>query len=129
MVVDTSAILVVLFEEPEADTFLRQLRAAVRPLLSAANWLELAIVVDGRKGPQWLPALDAFLDGLDVVTVPVSLSQVRIARDAYRLFGKGNHPAGLNYGDCFAYALAKQRDLPLLFKGEDFPLTDLHPAL
>ncbi len=129
MVVDTSAILVVLFEEPEADTFLRHLRAAVRPLLSAANWLELAIVIDGRKGPQWLPALDAILDGLDVVTVPVSLSQVRIARDAYRVFGKGNHPAGLNYGDCFAYALAKQRDLPLLFKGEHFPLTDLRPAL
>jgi ribonuclease VapC len=129
MIVDTSAILVVLFEEPEADTFLRHLRAAVRPLLSAANWLELAIVVDGRKGPQWLPALNAFLDGLDVVTVPVSFSQVRIARDAYRLFGKGNHPAKLNYGDCFAYALAKERDLPLLFKGDDFPLTDLRPAL
>ena len=129
MVVDTSAILVVLFEESEADSFLRHLRAAVRPVLSAANWLELAIVVDGRKGPQWLPELDAFLDGLDVVTVPVSLNQARIAREADRRFGKGNHPAGLNFGDCFAYALAKERDLPLLFKGAGFPLTDLRPAL
>jgi ribonuclease VapC len=129
MVVDTSAILAVLFEESEADAFLRHLRAAVRPVLSAANWLELAIVVDGRKGPQWLPELDAFLAGLDVVTVPVSVNQARIAREAYRRFGKGNHPAGLNFGDCFAYALAKERDLPLLFKGADFPLTDLRPAL
>jgi ribonuclease VapC len=129
MVVDTSAVLVVLLEEPEAQAFLRRLRAAARPLLSAANWLELAIVVDGRKGPQWLPQLDAFLEGLDVVDVPVSLSQVRIAREAYRRFGKGNHPAGLNFGDCFAYALAKERDLPLLFKGDDFPLTDIRPAL
>jgi ribonuclease VapC len=129
MVVDTSAILVVLFEESEADAFLHHLRAAVRPVLSAANWLELAIVVDGRKGPQWLPELDAFLEGLDVITVAVSLSQARIAREAYRRFGKGNHPAGLNFGDCFAYALAKERDLPLLFKGDDFPLTDLRPAL
>jgi len=128
MIVDTSAILVVLFEELEAARFLRHLRAAVRPLLSAANWLELAIVVDGRKGPQWLSTLDAFLEGLDVVTVPVSLSQVRIAREAYRRFSKGNHPAGLNFGDCFAYPLAKERDLPL-FKGDDFPLTDLRSAL
>ena len=129
MVVDSSAILVVLFGEPEADAFLRHLRATVRPLLSAANWLELAIVVDGRKGPQWLPELDAFLEGLDVITVPASLGQVRIAREAYRRFGKGNHPAGLNFGDCFAYALAKERDLPLLFKGDDFARTDLRPAL
>ena len=98
-------------------------------MLSAANWLELAIVIDGRKGPQWLPELDAFLEGLDVITVPASLGQVRIAREAYRRFGKGNHPAGLNFGDCFAYALAKERDLPLLFKGDDFARTDLRPAL
>lgn len=129
MVLDTSAILAVLFGEAEADAFMRHLRHARRPILSAANWLELAIVIDGRKGSQWLPALDAFLEGLDVVTVPVSLSQARIARDAYRRFGKGNHPAELNFGDCFAYALAKERDLPLLFKGDDFHLTDLRSAV
>jgi ribonuclease VapC len=129
MVVDTSAVLAVLLEEPDGALFLARLSGTPRPLLSAANWLELGIVIDGRKGPQWLADLDAFLEGLDVAVVPVSLSQARIARDAYRRFGKGNHPAGLNFGDCFAYALAKERNLPLLFKGDDFTQTDLRPAL
>ena len=99
MVVDTSAVLAVLLEEPDGALFLARLSASSRPLLSAANWLELGIVIDGRKGPQWLADLDAFLEGLDVAVVPVSLSQARIARDAYRQFGKGNHPLGLNFGD------------------------------
>jgi ribonuclease VapC len=73
--------------------------------------------------------LDLFLMEAAVEVVPVTAGQARIARDAYRRFGKGNHPAGLNYGDCFAYALAKERDLPLLFKGDDFVRTDLRPAL
>jgi ribonuclease VapC len=128
MVVDTSAVLAVLLEEPDGALFLARLSGTPRPLLSAANWLELGIVIDGRKGPQWLAELDAFLEGLDVAVVPVSLSQARTARDAYRRFGKGNHPAGLNFGDCFAYALAKERNLPLLFKGDDFTQTDLRPA-
>ena len=76
-----------------------------------------------------MPDLDAFLDGLDVVVIAVSLRQARIARDAYRQYGRGNHPAGLNFGDCFAYALAKERDLPLLFKGDDFARTDVRSAL
>ena len=129
MVVDSSAILVVLLEEPEADTFLKHLQADFRPLLSAANWLDLAIIIDGRKGPQWLPDLDAFLEGLGITTVAVNLTQVRIAREAYVRFGKGNHPAGLNFGDCFAYALAREHDVPLLFKGADFDKTDIRPAL
>jgi ribonuclease VapC len=128
MVVDTSALLAVLLEEPDGALFLARLGGTQRPLLSAANWLELGIVVDARKGPQWLADLDAFLEGLDVAVVPVSLSQARIARDTYRRFGKGNHPAGLNFGDCFAYALAKERDVPLPFKGDDFALTDVRPA-
>jgi ribonuclease VapC len=115
MVVDTSALLAVLFDEPEAETFLAALRAVAQPAISAANWLEVAIVIDGRKGPEWLPALDAFLDGLAVVVVPVAGRQVQIARDAYRRLGKGHHPAGLNFGDGFACALAKERGLPLLF--------------
>jgi ribonuclease VapC len=129
MVVDTSAVLAVLLEEPDGALFLARLSGTPRPLLSAANWLELGIVIDGRKGPQWLADLDAFLEGLDIAVVPVSLSQARIARDAYRRFGRGNHRAGLNFGDCFAYALAKQRDLPLLFKGDDFSKTDVRLAL
>ena len=128
MVVDTSAVLAVLLEEPDGALFLARLSGTPRPLLSVANWLELGIVIDSRKGPQWLAELDAFLEGLDVAVVPVSLSQARTARDAYRRFGKGNHPAGLNFGDCFAYALAKERNLPLLFKGDDFTQTDLRPA-
>ena len=129
MVVDTSALLAVLLQEPEAASFLARLSGAPRPLLSAASWLELGIVIDARKGPQWLADLDGFLESLDVTVVPVTLRQARIARDAYRRFGPGNHTAGLNFGDCFAYALAKERDLPLLFKGDDFALTDIRPAL
>jgi ribonuclease VapC len=129
MVVDTSALLAVLLEEPDGALFLARLSSTPRLLLSAANWLELGIVIDGRKGPQWLADLDAFLEGLDIAVVPVSLSQARIALDAYRRYGKGNHPASLNFGDCFAYALARDRDLPLLFKGEDFSQTDLRPAM
>ena len=129
MVVDTSALLAVLLEEPDGELFLARMSSTPRPLLSAANWLELGIMIDGRKGPQWLSVLDAFLDGLEVAVVPVSLTQARIARDAYRRYGKGNHPASLNFGDCFAYALARDRDLPLLFKGDDFARTDLRPAL
>jgi ribonuclease VapC len=109
--------------------FLAQLSVNPQALLSAANWLELGIVVDARKGPEWLPDFEAFLDRLDLIVVPVSLLQVRIARDAYRRFGRGNHPPGLNFGDCFAHALAKERDLPLLFKRSDFARTDVRPAM
>ena len=126
---DTSALLAVLLEEPDGALFLARLSSTPRPLLSAAKWHELGIVIDGRKGPQWLPDLDGFLEGLEVAVVPVSLSQAAIARNAYRHYGKGNHPASLNFGHCFAYALARDRDLPLLFKGEDFSRTDLRPAM
>ena len=129
MVMDTSALLAIVLEEPESAVLLARLNATPQPLLSAANWLELGIVIDARKGPQWLPDLDAFLDGLDVVVIALSLRQARIARDAYRQYGRGNHPAGLNFGDCFAYALAKERDLPLLFKGDDFARTDVRSAI
>ena len=128
MVVDTSALLAIVSQESESGLFLARLSATPQPLLSAANWLELGIVIDARKGPQWLPDLDALLDGLDVVVIPASLRQVRIARDAYRRFGRGNHPASLNFGDCLAYALAKERNLPLLFKGDDFARTDVRSA-
>jgi ribonuclease VapC len=129
MVVDTSAILAVLLNEPEGALFLTRLSDTPQPLLSAANWLELAIVIDGRKGPRWLADLDAFLEGIDVAVVPVSLSQTRIARDGYLRFGQGNHPAGVNFGDCFAYALAREHHLPLLFKRDDFVRTDVRRAL
>jgi ribonuclease VapC len=92
MVVDTSALLAVLLEEPDGALFLARLSSAPRLLLSAANWLELGLVIDGRKGAQWLPDLDAFVEGLEIAVVPVSLSQTRLARDAYRAMAKAITP-------------------------------------
>jgi ribonuclease VapC len=129
MVVDASALAAVFFMEPDAPKFLRALQQTPYACISAANFLEIAIVIDNRDAVEQMVDLDLFLMEAAVEVVPVTAGQARIARDAYRRFGKGNHPAGLNYGDCFAYALAKERDLPLLFKGDDFVRTDLRPAL
>ena len=128
MVVDASALAAIFFIEPDAPRFLRTLQETPYACMSAANFLEIAIVIDNRNEPEQMVDLDLFLAEAAVEVVPVTAGQARIARDAYRRFGKGNHPAGLNFGDCFAYALAKERDLPLLFKGADFALTDLRPA-
>jgi ribonuclease VapC len=109
-VVDSSALLAIMFFEPGAQRFTDLIQAARTPLLSVDNFLE---AFDPDRQPAG----------------PVTRAQVLIARDAYHRFGEGNHPAGLNFGDCFAYALAKERDPPLLFKGTDFALTDLPPVL
>ena len=129
MVVDTSALLAIAFLEPEARRFAQLIRGAAQPLLSVANLLETSIVIQSRKGLPQRDLFDAFIKDSDIRLEAVTRAQTLIARDAYLRFGKGNHPAGLNFGDCFAYALAKERGLPLLFKGDDFPLTDLRPAL
>jgi ribonuclease VapC len=129
MVVDTSALLAIAFLEPEARRFAQLIRGAAQPLLSVANLLETSIVIQSRKGLAQRDLFDAFIKDSDIRLEAVTRGQTLIARDAYLRFGKGNHPAGLNFGDCFAYALAKERGLPLLFKGDDFPLTDLRPAL
>ena len=129
IVVDTSALAAVFFMESEAPRFVKTLQETPRAYLSAANFLEIAIVVDNRDAPEQLLDLDAFLLNAGVQIAPVTVLQARIARDAYRRFGRGHHPARLNFGDCFAYALAKERDLPLLFKGEDFVMTDIRAAL
>jgi ribonuclease VapC len=129
MVVDASALAAVFFLEPDAPKFLGALQQRPYACMSAANFLEIAIVIDSRDAPEQMVDLDLFLAEAGVEIVPVTAGQARIARDAYRRFGKGNHAAGLNFGDCFAYALAKERDLPLLFKGDDFAQTDLRPAL
>ena len=127
MVVDTSAIAAVLLGEPERDAFRATIeRAARRPLLSAMTLLEASLVMAGRRGEAMLPVLDALAARLEVV--PFDEAMARTARDAFLRFGKGRHPAGLNYGDCAAYALAMQRGLPLLFKGEDFARTDVRRA-
>jgi ribonuclease VapC len=125
MVVDASALIAILLLEPEAERFARAIVEARTRLLSAASLLEAGIVIEGRLGPMAGGDLDEFLADVGLEIEPVTAHQVGIARRAYRTYGRGNHPAGLNFGDCFAYALAKATGLPLLFKGSDFAQTDI----
>ncbi len=125
MVVDTSALLAVLFDEPEAEVFARAIARAEVARVSAANLLEAGIVADCPTDARTGRPLDALVADLRVRIEPVTEEQVRIARQAYLDFGRGNHPAKLNFGDCFAYALAKVSGEPLLFKGDDFGQTDI----
>lgn len=126
MIIDTSALVAILGDEPEAEAFVEAIRTSLHRRLSAGTYVELGIVVDGRRDPIASRRVDELLERLSVVIEPVTTSQARIARDAYRDFGKGSgHPAGLNFGDCFAYALARELDEPLLFKGDDFGHTDI----
>ena len=124
MIVDTSAVLAVLFREDEAPEF-ENLIAASPCRMSVANVLESAIVVEGRGGRAAGRALDAFLASAAIEAAPITADQLEIARAAWRRYGKGNHPAALNFGDCFAYALARASGEPLLFKGNDFAQTDV----
>lgn len=129
MVVDSSALLAILQDEPERHRFNEAIEAAAERLLSVATFVEVSIVIDARYGPPGLHHVDLFLDRADIELVDVDAEQARIARDAYSRFGKGRHPAELNFGDCFSYALANTRGLPLLFKDEDFARTDLVAAI
>lgn len=129
IVVDTSALVAIMFREPERELFLRAIGTAAQCLISAGNHLETAIVLGQRRGSDAVKDLDTFIERAAIVTAEVSRAQIGLARAAYRSFGKGNHPAALNFGDCFAYALAKDLDAPLLFKGNDFSQTDLRAAL
>ncbi len=129
MVIDTSALLAILFAEPDGPAYAAAIAAAERPVISAANLLETAIVIDSQLGAAAGRQLDAFVDRARLTVVPVSPEHVRIARQAYLDYGKGRHRAALNFGNCFAYALAKATGAPLLFKGTDFSATDLPAAL
>ena len=129
IVVDTSAIVAILFQENGAPAAAKALADASSRYLSAANWVEAAIVVEARKGAEGSLEFDALIDGAGVEIVPVTDEVARAARAAWRRYGKGRHPAGLNFGDCFAYGLAKVRELPLLAIGGDFSKTDLVMAL
>ena len=126
VVIDTSALLAILFGEAERERFLELLSESSIRLLSAANALETAILVEARRGEIAGRELDLFLHRTKIEIAAVDADQVAIARYAWRKFGKGRHPAALNFGDCFAYALAKTSSEPLLAKGADFPQTDLH---
>jgi len=128
MVIDTSALVAILLNEPERRAFNQQIEADDVRLLSAGTFVETSIVIESRKGLRARAELDLFLVTANIEIVPVSAEHAEIARDAYRTYGKGKHPAGLNFGDCFAYALAKATGEPLLFKGNDFSQTDITPC-
>jgi ribonuclease VapC len=128
MVLDTSALLAILGDEPEAPRYEAAIERDPVRLVSAATLLEAAIVVESRWGPAGGRELDLLIHKAGVEVVPVDAEQVEVARQAYRDLGRGHHPAGLNYGDCFTYALARVSGEPLLFKGDDFARTDL-PAV
>jgi ribonuclease VapC len=129
VVLDTSALLAILLSESDAPRFEHAIAGATPRLLSAANALEAAIVVEARFGAAGGRELDLLLHAADVDVVPVTREHFEIARDAFRRYGRGRHRAGLNYGDLFAYALSKSSGEPLLFKGEDFARTDVLAVL
>ena len=129
MIVDTSALLSVMLYERDRMVYRDAILSAVRPVISAANWVEGAIVLERRGDPTAFSRYEPVCEALGLTVEPVTQTQALLARDAYRSFGRGRHPAGLNFGDCFAYALAKERDEPLLFKGDDFARTDVKQAL
>jgi len=129
MVLDTSALLALLLDEPEAEDFRAAVEEDTTRLVSAATLLETALVIEARKGERGGQELDTLIQKAEVLVVPVDAEHVSEARRAYRRFGKGRHAAGLNFGDVFAYALARTAGEPLLFKGDDFAKTDVGRVL
>jgi ribonuclease VapC len=129
MVVDSSAVVAILRQEPDARRFALALAQAPDRWMSAASLVEAALVIEGRFGERGARELDALLGRSRVEFIAFDDAQAILARDAFRRFGRGRHPAGLNFGDCLAYALAKHLGEPLLFKGDDFTRTDITPAL
>ena len=125
MVIDTSALLAIFLAEPERKQFLKLITEAETRLISVANALEIGIVLEARRGEAAGREFDLFLNHARVEMVAVDTEQVEVARAAWRRYGKGRHPAALNFGDCFAYALAKVFGEPLLAKGDDFLRTDV----
>lgn len=127
MILDTSALLAILFQEEDAEWFVDALVAAPTRRMSAANFLEAAINIDARGDAEASRQLDHFLRQAEIEIAAVTFEQAQVARQTYQDFGKGRHKAGLNFGDCFAYALARTTGEPLLFKGNDFANTDITP--
>ena len=129
MVIDTSALVAILLREPDAQRYAAALENASVRLLSAVNRVELSLVMEGRKGDAVRQDVDALIRDGDIEIVAVTPSHAVLAIEAFRRFGKGRHRAGLNIGDCLSYALARATGDALLFKGDDFPHTDVEPAL
>ncbi len=129
MVVDTSALLAVLFKEADADRYLEAMVDASEVRISAATAVALGIVAIGRAGADAELQIDLLLARVGAIVVPVDSAMANLARSAFKTFGKGRHRAKLNFGDCFSYALAKMTGEPLLYKGSDFAETDLKSAI
>jgi ribonuclease VapC len=130
MIIDASALIAILRNEPEAEDFAKAIASTDTRRVSAVNYVEAAVVIDGSRNPIASRRFDDLFREANLVVEPVTEAQARIAREAYRDFGKGSrHRAGLNFGDCFAYALAKVAGEPILFKGDDFRHTDLAAAV
>ncbi len=125
MVIDSSALVAILFGEPEAHDLSLAIASDPRRFMSAFSLLETSVVLDNRKGPETVAELETLLADLGIQVIDLDASQARAAREAYRRFGKGRHRAGLNLGDCCSYALSAALGEPLLFKGEDFPHSDV----
>ena len=128
MILDTSALLAVLFDEVDADHYEHTINDAMTCRMSVANYLEAILIIESRLGEEGGRELDNYLEAAEIELVSVTPEQVQVARLAWRKFSKGNHPAGPNFGDCFAYALSKVTGEPLLYKVEDFALTDVESA-
>ena len=129
MVIDTSAVVAILFDEPDQLAYAEAIETAVTRIVSAVTRVELSCVVEGRKGEAGRERLERFFALTGTETIGVSPQHAMLAITAFRRFGKGRHPAGLNIGDCFSYALASATGQALLFKGQDFGRTDIQPAL
>jgi ribonuclease VapC len=130
MIVDSSALVSAIKREPDWIELSRAMDSAKTLSMSAASYLETAIVIDCLRSPTQSARLDELIDQMDMVIEPVTAEQAKIARQAYRDYGKGSgHPANLNFGDCFSYALARAKREPILYKGDDFVHTDLRPAV
>lgn len=129
MVIDTSALLAIVFDEPEGDRFAEMIQATVNPSTSAVSVVEASISFARRHGRDVREVLAPMFPALGITVEPFTLDQSDLAIDAYLRYGKTRHKAGLNFGDCCVYALAKSLEQPLLFKGNDFIHTDIEPAL
>lgn len=128
MIIDTSAIMAILNDEPEREIFNRLIEQSQTRLMSAGTFIEASLVIEASRGYDGLRDFDLLLAVAAIELIPVDSEQAHIARQAFRQYGKGRHKAGLNFGDCFAYALSKTTCLPLLFKGKDFAQTDIEAA-
>jgi ribonuclease VapC len=129
MILDSSAVLAILFHESDAKRYADAIEATEVRRISAPTYVELSIVVESQNGPSGLHDLEHFIRQAAIVVEPFTAEQAHLAQRGWSNYGRGQHPAKLNFGDCFSYALAKSLDEPLLFKGGDFSKTDVEPAI